>query len=107
MGLNRVANHFGMSQGKASIWMKILLPILQETLAKFGDLPSRDGTTLEVILKESNQEKFYLDGTIRPVQRSVDYELQKEYRAAYRYTGKQCTHVVKNDLLNDKNRRIW
>jgi DDE superfamily endonuclease/Helix-turn-helix of DDE superfamily endonuclease len=97
MGLN-----FGMSQGKVSIWIKVLLPILQETLAKFGDLPARDGTTLDVILKESGQEKFYLDGTVRPVQRSIDYELQKEY-----YTGKQCTHVVKNDLLNDKNRRVW
>ena len=96
MGLN-----FGMSQGKVSIWIKVLLPILQETLAKFGDLPSRDGTKLDVILKESDQEKFYLDGTVRPVQRSIDYELQKEH-----YTGKQCTHVVKNDLLNDKNRRV-
>ena len=64
MGLN-----FGMSQGKVSIWIKVLLPILQETLAKFGDLPSRDATALEVVLKESNQEKFYLDGTVRPVER--------------------------------------
>lgn len=102
MGLN-----FGMSQGKAecrpvSIWIKVLLPILQQTLKKFGDLPFRDGTTLDAILKKSNQEKFYLDGTVRPVQRSVDYELQKEH-----YTGKQCTHVVKNNVLNDKNRRVW
>jgi hypothetical protein len=97
MGLN-----FGMCQGKVSIWIKTLLPILQETLAKFGDLPSRDSAALEVILKESDQEKFYLDGTVRPVQRSSDYDLQKEH-----YTGKQCTHVVKNNVLNDKNRRIW
>jgi DDE superfamily endonuclease len=112
MGLNRAAYRFGMSQGKAecrpvSIWIKVLLPILQETLAKFGDLPSRDGTTLDVILTESNQEKFYLDGTVRPVQQSIDYELQKEYQVAYHYTGKQCTHVVKKDLLNDKNRPVW
>lgn len=97
MGVN-----FGMSQGKVSIWIKTLLPILQETLSKLGDLPSRDSAALEVILKESNQEKFYLDGTVRPVQRSSDYDLQKEH-----YTGKQCTHVVKNNVLNDKNRRIW
>ena len=71
-------------------------------MAKFGDLPAGDGTTLGVILKESGQEKFYLDGTVHPVQRSIDYELQKIH-----YTGKQCTHVVKNDLLNDKNRRVW
>lgn len=86
MGLN-----FEMSQGKVSIWIKVLLPILQETLAKFGDLSSCDSTTLDVILKESNEEKFYLDVTVRPVQRSSDYDLQKEH-----YTGKQCTHVVKN-----------
>lgn len=71
-------------------------------MAKFGDFPSRKGTSLAVILKESNQEKFYLDGTVRPVQRSIDYELQKLH-----YTGKECTHVVKNNLLNGKNRRIW
>lgn len=88
-----------------SIWIKVLLPILQETLTKFGNLPSGDGTTLEAILKELTQEKFYLDGTLRPVQRSIDHELQKESRAACRYTGKRCTHVYsrsKNDLLNDK-----
>ena len=60
IGLNRAANRFGMGQGKVSIWIKVLLPILQETLAKFGDLPSRDGTILDVILKESNQENFTL-----------------------------------------------
>ena len=68
-------------------------------------MPSGDGTTLEAILKELTQEKFYLDGTIRPVQRSIDHELQKESRAACRYTGKRCTHVYsrsQNDLLNDK-----
>ncbi len=32
MGLN-----FGMSQGKVSVWIKVLLPILQDVLAKFGD----------------------------------------------------------------------
>ena len=88
-----------------SIWIKVLLPILQETLAKFGNLPSRDGTTLGAILKQSNQGKFYLDGTVRPVQRSIDCELQKESRAACRYTGKRCTHVYsrsQNNLLNDK-----
>ena len=97
MGLN-----FGMSQAKVSIWIKVLLPMLKATLAKFGDLPSRDSACLEAILKASNQDKFYLDGTVRPVERSIDYELQKEH-----YSGKQCTHVVKNNVLNDKNRRIW
>ena len=63
MGLN-----FGMSQGKVSIWIKVLLRILQKTLAKFEDLPSHDETALEVVLKESNQEKFYLDDTINSVQ---------------------------------------
>jgi hypothetical protein len=81
---------------------KVLLPILKAALAKLGDLPARDGTSLEVILKASDQNKFYLDGTVRPVERSSDYDLQKE-----NYTGKQCTHVVKNNVLNDKNRKIW
>jgi DDE superfamily endonuclease/Helix-turn-helix of DDE superfamily endonuclease len=93
---------FGMCQGKVSQWIKVLLPILKASLAKLGELPARDGTSLEIILKASGQDKFYLDGTVRPVERSSDYELQKEH-----YTGKQCTHVVKNDILNDKNRKIW
>jgi DDE superfamily endonuclease len=45
-----------------------------------------------------------LHGTVRPVQRSIDYEQRKQYR---HHTGKQCTHVVKNHLLNDKNHRVW
>ena len=97
MGVN-----FGMSQGKVSLWIKVLLPMLKASLAKFSDLPVRDGASLEVILKASGQNKFYLDGTDRPVERSSDYELQKEH-----YSGKKGTHVVKNDVLNDKNRRIW
>ena len=84
MGLNRAAFRLDMSQGKSecspvSIWIKVLLPILQETSAKFGDLPFCDETTLGVILKESNQGKFYLDSTVHSVQRSTGYELQKEY----------------------------
>lgn len=97
MGVN-----FGMSQGKVSLWIKTLLPILKASLSKFGDLPARDGASLEVILKESGQKKFYLDGTVRPVERSSDYDLQKDH-----YTGKPCTHVIKNDVLNDGNRKIW
>ena len=97
MGLN-----FGMSQAKVSIWIKVLLPMFKATLAKLGDLPSRNSACLDAILKASKQEKFYLDGTVRPVEGSSDYELQKEY-----YSGKQCTHVVKNNVLNDKNRSIW
>jgi hypothetical protein len=85
-----------------SAWVKLLLPILQETLAKFVDLPSRDSTSLEVILKESKEENFYLDGTVRLIQRSLDYQLQQEH-----YTDKQCTHVIKNNVLNDKKHRIW
>lgn len=78
MGLN-----FGMSQAKVSIWIKVLLPMLKATLAKFGDLPSCDSACLEAILRASNQEKFYLDDIVRPVERSTDYELQKEH-----YSGK-------------------
>ena len=93
---------FGMSQGKVSIWIKVLLPMLKVTLSKFGDLPARDGASLAAILKASGQDKFYLDGTERQVERSSDYDLQKDH-----YSGKKCTHMVKNDVLNDKNRHIW
>lgn len=93
---------FGMSQGKVSLWIKALLPILKASLAKIGDLPARDGSSLNVILKESGENKFYLDGTVRRVERSSDYEIQKEH-----YSGKSGTHVIKNDVLNDKKRRIW
>ena len=93
---------FGMSQGKVSIWIKVLLPILKASLNKSGDLPAREGASLNTILKASGENKFYLDGTVRPVERSSDYAIQKEH-----YSGKSCTHVIKNDVLNDKNRRIW
>ena len=57
MGLNLAANRYVMSQGKASICIKVLLLILKATLAKFGDVTSRSQTGLNVVLKESNQEK--------------------------------------------------
>lgn len=93
---------FGMSQGKVSQWIKVLLPTLKASLAKLGDLPAREGASLSIVLNESGQDKFYVDGTVRAVQRSSDYGLQKEH-----YTGKQRTHVVKNNVLNDEKRKIW
>ncbi len=75
---------FGMSQPKANLWIHCLHPILNQTLAKPGELPARD---MEQMIFDVDEEAIYFhDGTERPIPRPGDPEQQRLY-----YSGKKTT----------------
>lgn len=76
------ATTFGMNQPQASKWLKLLSGLLWETLAKVKVLPERKSECIGKALVGLSH--ILLDVTEREVQRSIDYETQKEY-----YSGKK------------------
>ena len=82
---------FGMHQSDANQWIHLLHPILNQTLAKLGELPVRDAKDLNLPaganLEEGNVAVYFHDGTERPVPRPKDQEAQKQY-----YSGKKTAY---------------
>ena len=72
-----LAAAFGMYQSHASAWLKRLLPRLEEALAATDSLPERHSERLYRAV--AKQDTVLIDGTERPVQRSVDDETQREH----------------------------
>lgn len=93
------ATLFGMHQPDANVWIHLLHPILNQTLALLGELPARDAEVLN--LEEGQWRIFFHDGTERPIPRPTDKDAQKMY-----YSGKKKQHTVKNILLTDPLCRI-
>lgn len=85
---------FGLSEGKTSEWVTLLLKILQQTLKRLKLIPCRDGAMIKPLLEKLNIHKVTLDATERSVQRSGDNQVQEEY-----YSGKKKDHTIKNNLL--------
>lgn len=79
---------FGLKQPHANFWLKLLRPRLEESLSALEVLPTRNSAQL--VRKVSELERILIDGTERPIQRSLDYETQKEY-----YSGKKKDTVLK------------
>lgn len=92
---------FGMSQGKVSQWLKVLLPLLEQALQRLKQLPCREASHLYVSLRLLAGQAWWLDATERAVPRSVDWERQK-----HEYSGKKGSHTNKNLLLSDERNRI-
>ena len=77
-----LAAAFGLRQPHASAWLKVLLPILEGALDKADALPERAGERLARVVAE--KQRVLIDGTERPIQRSIDEETQREH-----YSGKK------------------
>ena len=83
---------FGMAQPVANKWIHLLLPVLNETLANLGELPSRETTPEPVdesapLPDQETPRAFYFhDGTERPINRPKAPKDQKAY-----YSGKKKT----------------
>jgi hypothetical protein len=92
---------FDMSQGKVSMWIKQLAPILEESLQKMRKLPSRCASLLYQVLCASVQTVLLMDVTERKVGRSTDMHVQKEY-----YSGKKGYHTIKNLLISNEQGKI-
>jgi hypothetical protein len=85
---------FGMSQPKANRWLHCLQPILNQTLARLGELPARQ--MAQMVLAENEATLYFHDGTERPIPRPTDPEQQR-----LTYSGKKKRHGVKNNVLTD------
>jgi hypothetical protein len=92
---------FGMSQGKVSMWIKQLAPLLEESLQKMRKLPSRCASLLYQVLCASIETVLLMDVTERKVGRSTDMHVQKEY-----YSGKKGYHTIKNLLISNEQGKI-
>lgn len=92
---------FGMSQGKVSQWLKLLLPLLEQALARRRVLPARNPGQLWLVLRALAGQVLYLDATERCVPRSVDSERQR-----HEYSGKKGCHTNKNLLLTSERGRV-
>jgi hypothetical protein len=75
---------FGMSQGKVSMWIKQLTPLLEASLQKMRKLSSRCTSLLYQVLHTCIETVLLMDVTERKVGRSIDMHVQKEY-----YSGKK------------------
>lgn len=95
------AASFDISQGKVSQWVKVLHPLLQESLKELEALPKRQGEVLASLLAKYDGEAFTLDATERAVERSQDDDNQRDH-----YSGKQQDHTVKNNLMCRDNQQV-
>ncbi len=83
---------FGMSQGKVSLWVKQLAPLLQEVLKRMDKLPKRQINQLYRYLCACIETVMLMDVTERRVGRSADYQVQKlHYSGAHRVVRKGVT----------------
>lgn len=85
---------FGMSQGKVSLWIKQLAPLLEEALGRMGKLPKRQVSQLYAYLCACIEVVMFMDVTERRIGRSSDYQVQKLH-----YSGKKGCHTLKNLLI--------
>lgn len=86
---------FGLSQGRANIWIHRLLPIVREALATLKLTPERDGQAVaDSALAQEGGTDLVIDGTERRRQRPQDPQAQQT-----QYSGKQKAHTDKNLVL--------
>ncbi len=71
------AAQYSLSQPQANIWIHLLTRLLRNTLDGNKNLPARSNKELIYVLKDV--PKVFIDGTERPVQRSTDYQTQKDH----------------------------
>lgn len=92
---------FGMSQGKVCQWLRVLLPLLEQSLHRLQMLPSREPSHFYLSLRLLSGQVLFMDATERAIPRSVDWERQK-----HEYSGKQHGHTLKNLLVSQQQNRI-
>lgn len=92
------AASFGFSQSNASKWVKILRPILVESLKKMGMLPEREGHKVKQMLERFGEEKCFQDVTERPINRPQDADTQREFYSGKKKSSnkKQCDYFAES-----------
>ncbi len=86
---------FGLSQGRANIWIHRLLPLVREALTAMKLTPERNGQAVaQSALADEGGADLVIDGTERRRQRPQD-DLQQQTQ----YSGKKKAHTDKNLVL--------
>ena len=87
------ASYFEISQAKVSQTIKVLRPILEKTLSRMGLMPSATPEELKAELEKFQVKEANMDATEREVNRSTDYQTQKEF-----YSGKKKAYDQKQPV---------
>ncbi len=82
---------FDISQGNSihcgvSQWVKVLHPLLQESLKELGALPERRGEAVASVLAKYDGEAFTMDAAERAVERSQDDDTRAANRQQDHYS---------------------
>ncbi len=86
---------FGLSQGRANIWIHRLLPLVREALAEMKLTPERNGQAVaHSALADEGGADLVIDGTERRRGRPLDTLQQRAH-----YSGKKKAHTDKNLVL--------
>ncbi len=92
---------FGMSQGKVSQWLRVLLPLLEQALHRLQMLPCREPSHFYLSLRLLSGQVLLMDATERAIPRSVNAERQR-----HEYSGKKGGHTLKNLLVSQEQNQI-
>lgn len=79
-----MAASFGFSQSNASKWVKILRPLLLDSLKGLKLLPITESSGVAKKLQELGAIQCILDGTERPILKSLDRDTEEQF-----YSGKK------------------
>jgi len=101
------AMSFNITQPQVSRWIKLLTPILHQSIVDLHLQAARTSDELIRLFRNRQRDDSAVskpatttlnaDGTDRPLSRNVDYKAQK-----FDYSGKQKTHTIKNTVICDE-----
>lgn len=102
------AASFEMDQGQVSKWVKVLMPILEESIEQLHLQPARTMEELVRFFRQRQQQdeppmdkpkaqSLHLDTSARPINRNVDQQTQR-----HDFSGKHHQHSVKNTVVSDE-----
>jgi len=102
-----LAAQFDMTQGQASRWIKVLSPVLSQSIVDLHLQPAqtmdalvrlfRNRQRTDSLSKCEKSQSLHLDATERIMERNTDQEAQK-----FDYSGKKGGHTLKNSVISDE-----
>lgn len=94
-----IANHYRSKCGDS---VKLLLPVLEETLGRKLILPKRHGHSLEEIFRQHPEIKdIFIDGSERRVQKPKNIKKRNKL-----YSGKKKATTRKVIIMSDERKRV-
>jgi DDE superfamily endonuclease len=98
---------FDINQGHVSRWIKVLLPVLEQSIKDLHLQPARTMDELIYLFRSRQSssdkaphqkvESLHLDATERFMERNQDYSAQK-----HDFSGKKHGHTLKNSVICDE-----